>query len=370
MPVRRSAAQPWSPAEKRVVLGFVRALARGRYRSAWAATRDCLRVLARGPGSRRSASAVHTHIIERAHALGIRWPGVDWNERELEVIRRFARAVATGRQPSGAAAARACLLELGRLGRSSHRRPFKSLHETLMEEAHRQGVMRAAGPWTPAELRVIRRYVRALVAGRFRYVHEAALPCTRELGAMRGRTGPGRRELRTRLAVKCKLQSECKLLGAPRFRSCLTREESGVVERYARAVDRGEFSRWKDAAEACRDELTRAALVASRRRGVEVHEVTAYNLHTIHVYMLDLSRKLALRGPRRILWTEPELRRCASWARWLERHPTRRRGMHAFSEAACGLQDELAEIGHSRSIMACRHRLYRDWRRLRGLPAE
>jgi hypothetical protein len=162
--------------------------------------------------------------------------------------------------------------------------------------------------------------------------------------------------------VSSRLQQEAKRTFVPRFRSVMTAEESALVERYARAVDAGEYDCWKAAARACRDEMMRRARDQTRSYGLSARGIAGHSLHTVHTRMLDLSRRLKLRGPRRVLWTEPELRRCASWVRWLDRHRAGRRRMRIFTEAASGLQEELQRIGCDRTLSACKHRLCRSQR--------
>jgi hypothetical protein len=238
----------------------------------------------------------------------------------------------------------------------------------MLQEAHALGWPGVFGAWSAAEKAVLKRYLNGLLGGRYRYVHEAAHACARELEELSRRPGRGARDHsgavhpRSVATLLGRLQQEAKRTSVPRFRSQMTTKESALVEEYAREVDRGHYDTWKAAAKACADELRRTAETAARIRGWRVPKIAGHSLRTIHARILDISRRLKLRGPRRVLWTEPELRRCASWIRWLDRHRAGRRRMRIFTEAASGLQEELQRMGCDRTLNACKHRLVRSQR--------
>ena len=366
----------WSASETRALRPYVRKLAEGKYRDASEAARAYLAETASQSGTKRSIKAVQTRIIDEARAQGLSWRGVDWGESELRAIRRYARAAVAGRFPSVMDAAKACLREFGRLSGTRHtdnpgrgalgpRRSLKGLHDRMLMEAHTLGWPRAFGPWTVAEEAVFKRHLNGLLTGSYQCVHEAAHVCACELAELSKRR-PAVVHPRSVVSLLSRLQQEAKRTAVPRFRSHMTEKEDGLVEQYARAVDRGEYDSWKAAAKACRDEMMGLSLTAVRRRGLCTRGIAGHSLHTIHTRMLDISRSLMLRGPRRVLWTEPELRRCASWVRWFDRHRAGRRRMRIFSEAAVGLQEELDVLGSSRTLGACRRRLYKSWCETRG----
>lgn len=365
----------WSAAEGKALSPYLRALAKGEYRDASVAARAYLAEAPNPPQFNRSFKAVQTHIIEAARKQGVRWAGVDWSASELRAIKRYARAAAAGRFASVTEAARACRQELhrhaaeDRTRRSVPRtaqspRSLKSLHDRMLAEAHALGWSGALNPWTTAEKAVLRRYLHELLGGHYRYVHEAACACARELeklGRASRPAGDPSRAIHPRTAntVKSRLQREAKNAAIPRFRSTVTADEAPLIEEYARLVDRGEYGNWKEAAEACRKKMLQRAETSARARGLRISGFVGHSLHTIHDRMLRVSRSLELRGPRRVLWTEPELRRCGSWVRWLVRHRAGRRRMRIFSEAAAGLQEELERMGYDRTLVACKHRLHR-----------
>jgi hypothetical protein len=302
----------------------------------------------------------------------VRWARVDWDERELQIIRRYARGVVHGRYGSALAAARVCKPELDRVRPSAYCRPPKTVHDRLLREAHAMGMPRLPGRWTHAENQVLGRHVRALFEGRYRYVHEAAEACSRELrklyhghakraGGRFGETLP-----RSTAAVIGVLTQRLGRISLPRYRARLTKAETKLVRKHALAVARGRYPNWLEAAKACRAESMKLYARAPGSIPAALRKADGRSLHTVHTRILDVAHRLGLRGPRRVLWTPVELKVCAGWVRWHDRHRGARRRRHVFSEAVAGLQEDLEKLGHVRSHRACSHQLVRERRRMYG----
>jgi hypothetical protein len=167
---------PPGPEELRIVTGFSRALARGRYSCGQAAAPDCLRALSRaGLEWRRPEYRLVDLIKAEARRLG--WQTYKrWSEQDNETVREFARALAAGRYPTVKAALRACLKSLRSTGRQKRlaegnlrwrfSRCFVDIYGRLWRPS-----------WSPEELRILDRFARASIRGRYPSVAAAARDC-------------------------------------------------------------------------------------------------------------------------------------------------------------------------------------------------
>jgi len=359
----------WRPEELRVLNRHLSALARREFGSMPAAARACRAELARRGGPPRTLLAVSSRMFEYSVLRGLSWPRIWWSPTELSVVRRYARAVVRGKYPSARAAVPDCQRALARLERLVGRRaqwrpavsrPDYSVEDQMRQAAHALGWSRQRYAWSPAEDRVLLRHVRWLFEGRFRDAPEAAAACKRALERLLSSS-------RTAYGILLRLKTEAARVHLPRRFSPLSPAALETVVRYARAASRGEYPGWKEAARACRVELRKSAAAEARRSSVPVRRVVGQSLHTIYTQVLDAAHRLKLPGPRRVLWTPTELRVCASWVRWYDRHriaPLRRGFWKATVD---GLQEELENLGSRRSFGACEYQLRKVRRRLHGM---
>ena len=186
---------PWLPAEARVVDSFVRALVAGRYASAHKAVPDCQRAL----------EQLRARALERGKSLPL---------RSHSAVR----------------------CRINKQARSAGR-PARPAHL----------------PWLPAEARVLDRFVRALVAGRYASAREAAPHCRQGLDRLRARANASGESLPTRSsrAVWCRISELARDAGRPLRRVRYTREERQLFSRYARRLASGTYATVSDAARAC-----------------------------------------------------------------------------------------------------------------------
>lgn len=366
----------WTPEEDRVISRYARAMAQGQFRSAVRAAAACRESDACPAFRSMSLPALQVRILRQARRLKLRWPGLEWSARELSLVRRHALALMHGRFRSAAAAARACHRELVRFyartgvggsGRLTgpHCRALKSVHEQMLREAHALGRPRMQVKWSPQESRIVDRHIRALLEGRYRYVHEAVAACVAETRALHDRGVAGILP-RPAAGVKRVIVERLRSLRLPRYRGRLIAVEESTVERYARAVDQGRYQTWKQAARACLNELKSKADARARRGPIKVNRVADRNLQTVHVRILGVAHRLGLRGPRRVLWTPAETRVCREWARWYGRNRRVRR-LPMLLAAAMGLQEDLSMMGSNRGLGACRKRVWLEWLRVLGV---
>jgi hypothetical protein len=174
-------APRFGPEELRVVAGFSRAVARNEYPYGKAAVADCIQALARaGLAHRRCETRLAALINAGAWKLGWRGKFTKWDEPGRQVIEQFARELVAGRYPSISAAVRACRASLERAGEFESRTQA-GLARKLRTEALRRGLSQSRPRWKRDELRIVDRFARACVRGRYPNATAAAAGCRRAL---------------------------------------------------------------------------------------------------------------------------------------------------------------------------------------------
>lgn len=167
---------PPGPEELRIIAGFSRALARGRYSCGRAAVPDCLRALSRAGLEWQRPEHRLVDLI-KAGARRVGWQAYErWREQDIETVRQFARALAAGRYRTVKAALRVCLKSLRSTGR------HKSLAEGNLRWRFSRCFVDMYGRlwrpvWSPEELRILDRFARACIRGRYPSVAAAARDC-------------------------------------------------------------------------------------------------------------------------------------------------------------------------------------------------
>jgi hypothetical protein len=234
--------------------------------------------------------------------------------------------------------------------------------------AHALGWSQQRHDWAAWEIRVLRRFAGALIEGRFRDAPVAARACRQELVRLARKRHNGEfMPPRTLGAVLPKIKDLVTRTGLARNRSKLARAELRTVERYARAVGRGEYDNWKDAARSCVAELNRKVNAAAVGSPLRVRKAKGHSVHTIHARILDMAHLLKLRGPRRVLWTDAEERVCSAWMNWYDRHRTALRHRGVWTETISGMQAELENAGFRRSPAACDYKIRKMRMRAHGM---
>jgi hypothetical protein len=174
-------APRFGPEELRVVAGFSRALARNEYPHGKSAVADCIQALARaGLAHRRCETRLAALINAGAWKLGWQGKFVEWDARDLRVIEQFARELVAGRYPSIAAASLACRRSLERAGRFGTRTE-DGLTSKLRRVALAMRGSQFMPRWKRDELRVVDRFARAYMRGRYPNAAAAAAECRRAL---------------------------------------------------------------------------------------------------------------------------------------------------------------------------------------------
>jgi hypothetical protein len=279
-----------------------------------------------------------------------------WSPDELRMAKRYAKKFLTGRFPTMRDAARECRQKLAdELGR---KRTLEGTCWHMARAVRALGVPAREQEWTKADLEVLDRHVRMLHCGRQWTLTDMTRECSRALG---GRHSP--------MAVRNRAKPILRQTSLPRFHGFSEPFERELIEQYARRAATGELGSWHAAGEACHRELEaeyarRAQTMpggASRDYGRPAERTCRELLH--------VANKLGLRTPHdQRRWSDEENRMFESWRRWYRSHKRNRRNS-PLTQAALGLQDDLAEKGYRRSLDACRTRLGeygKAWRLVHG----
>jgi len=367
---RRQCYQRWTVPESKIIERCVAALVAGRYRRLQDAVDACTQEVGRQrerrpdagwPAVPRPKSAVRERLREKAKSTGWVSLRVHWDRAETATLRRNVRALMEGHFRDTWGAARACLRALARLrrpGPAVSRTP-KAVRDRIVLLARSLGWSQSATRWLPEERRILERYVRALVNGRYVSPSLAARDCSAELDRLHRRL---RRESSTRGFFPRRVNTIANYLhrwsrdrGRP-VAADWTDAEVRVIRRHAQGLASGEHKDGRAAARACFLELQ-----ALRRRQWRLFRAKASVSQQLREFAHETGEHWPKSG-----WTVEELRACQRWVRWYERHRRVRR-LRPWAVAAEGLQQELEQMHSRRSVEACAARLWKERRRLLGL---
>ncbi len=173
-------------------------------------------------------------------------PGPLWTKEELRVLDRCVRLILAGRLPSPRQAVTTCLPELLRIrdrNHSGHTRTWEATYRALLQRIPPRYRSRYRRPpsWTPAEMRIVDRYARAVAAGRYASAGEAAEACVAPLAELRRRIEGPRpfvRIRRSQASAYARIRARTRELGiSPAWSHCSPVEKQVVLdwtERYWR----------------------------------------------------------------------------------------------------------------------------------------
>ena len=256
----------WTRTEERLIDYYARRVLQGLFPDAQAAARELMREMTRRRKRRaagdsglevRTSRAVYTKLRRRLRQLGRQISDV-WRRDERQIVRRSARDLLERRYRSVPAAARVCERELDRLRRMQprgerrlQRRTRAAIRHMIALEA--QGMRRrwSGTVWTPQELRVVERFARAFMNGRYRQLSTAARDCVQALDRLRLRYPhaswlAARRGLPGVYAWLLRLTAK---KGRVMMTGKFSPEERRVLTVYARALLAGRYRTALDAAQ-------------------------------------------------------------------------------------------------------------------------
>lgn len=254
----------WTDQERRLLEPHALALARGKYPDAPTAVRQVNRAFKQaGLAVRHTDESVRDEILVRARALGRAPRSGIFSPEEERVIARFSRALVRNEYRHGAAAVADCHRAFARAG-ITRRRSDRALALRINTGARALGWTFGPEAWSASGARIVDRFARALVSGRYPSIVAAARACRYALeraGQFGSRTDSG---------LCAKLRKQALGMGKAGFRPRWSAEELRIIDRFARAIIRGAYPTASAAAEPCQRALERAGLpVRARLRAVE-----------------------------------------------------------------------------------------------------
>ena len=338
---------PWTREEKAVVDRFARAIVEGRYRSVKQTLPECQHELGQvAPESPRTDTAVAWRVLCRAYDLGLPRRRHSFTAQESRLLDRYVSAMVRGVYPDvptvirryqraceragitarrnnvicgrivalarskgcepvravrplspaetrivndfslalarneyrhGTAAAADCLRALADAGFSC-RRSARVITRRIRAGAREMGWTTDYGQWSARDMQTIRRFAQALAAGRYPTIAAACRACRMSL-AHAGRLEP---EDAKRLVWR--LRKLALDAGGKQFRPRWKPDELRIVDRFARALIRGEYATPSAARAECRCALDLAGFTEHRgKKGMEskfrhrVHDIRRYN---------------------------------------------------------------------------------------------
>jgi len=205
----------------------------------------------------------------------------------------------------------------------------------IRREARRRELAYAKARWGGDDLRVLRRYARSLVAGRYTSARAAAVLCQREVERRSSADRLRGVHRRTFYGYYQKLFELARGMNLPYITRAWTPAERRVLEWYVRRLFAGRYRYTRDAATAC------AAELAAADQGVQSQASRPRSPRSIENVYHELTRLIArarlprYKGP----WTRPELE-------ILERHAraTARGKYRHWTEAAEAAVAELSKL--------------------------
>jgi len=296
----------WSPLEKSIADRYAQAVARGEYSDARRAAGDCCRELERtGLATRRTESAVSDQLLARCLAAGWKSKDARLTPGEQRTVDRFARKIASGRIAFAQEALSPCRRELARL-RAPVKRTDRAILHHLISRARTFGWQSGWHRWTTPELRLMRRYARALGQGKYPSSFAAARACRDAMKKAGFESRHSKQTLSTKIRELTPGWAQRKVRWRP--------EEDRLVADFARAILEGRYAGIPAALPACAAALgqlaTRAADAPSPRPRHTLESVTAR--------LWEAAFRL---GPRsRGRWRKSENRVIDRYARAVIRH--------------------------------------------------
>lgn len=363
----------WSPAELQVVGRHSRALVQGRHPAVLRAGAECWRELSRLSGKcpavyrARSLRAVDARVRLLARQSGWSGRGSRLSPQEDRLFNRIVDALVQGRYGSMLEAAQACGAELealGRRGLTTRTRTLGTVKIRLLRRMKERGITARSVKWNTAEDRLVARYAKALVEGRYQTIRGAALALQALLD--RASSASPAAHPRPRKLALCvlarKIARFARGVGVSRALTPWKPEEMQILDSYAQAVAEGRYALPAAAVQPCVD-----AFNQYYRRVLEANK----GLRTVAGRSpTSIQRKLYRRAnelgwhwyrPVPCRWSEAELGCVQNWLDWC-RTQSRPRHRKTIAAAAAGLQQELASKGFDRNLSSCRYQLRKLYR--------
>jgi len=358
---RKRSPKRWTSEELRIADRFIRAIAKGRYATTTGAVPAFRAALATaGLVDRRADSALAARLRLRGQRQGQLNRQPRWVPAEGQVIDRYARAVVAGEYPNVLAAVPECQVALRRAN-PQIQRLSGGVKNRLRARTHELGRNKAWRAWTPEEDAVVDRYARAVFAGRYRHVGQAAPDCTAAIEKLWQSLPAGSRPSTPRPEYSVHLHMSRHASGLGLRRTSSWREgELRVVDRYARGVVEHRYRDASHASVPCHRALKRyhARIGADSLGGSVKCEIR--NLSSVHGKLQERVRRLDPSHLPSRRWTDAEAAIAAKWVREYD-HERRNKRRADLRPLTLKMQADLDRSGYCRSLRACENRLLKEW---------
>jgi len=293
------------------------------------------------------------------------------------ILERHAAGILSDPRHDISAATRRCQAELAELAeRTAEDCPgvkfklrwqtFKTVHTLLRRRARELGLPVLIERFSPAVDRLVLRYTRAYLEGRYERISAAGRACLAALTRLH-RTNPSRYPdvPRRRLHSICgRIDRRVIEYGLPHPASSFSAEEMLILDKYARRVAEGKHKGPLPAARRCYDDLTRLWRRAASRIRPRLRRYSGRSFGAVYQQLALRARDFGYRGVPHRRWLPAE-RRIA--AKWLRRYIYYRDSDTPWSitDTANSLQEDLASSGYERTLEACRGELLLEsWGRI------
>jgi hypothetical protein len=266
--------------ESRRLNRYASGLVRGKYPNAGTAARRYMRACERaGIAVHHQFKSVHAHITALARAKG--YVPVSSRPRlspeEICIIDGLSLAVSRDVYPNGSAAVGDCIRALTDAGVNCLLSK-RALARRINAGARNRGWVSKHGPWNVQDVRTMQRFARALAAGRYPTIAAAARACRRSLERA------GRLETQEGNRVAPRIRHFVLAVRGKQFRPRWQPDELRILDRFARALVRGEYTTPGAARAQCRRALDLAGLTGHRARNAleskfhqRVQDIRRYN---------------------------------------------------------------------------------------------
>jgi hypothetical protein len=362
----------WTEREIRVLDAYRSALARGKYRTRTETARDYLRNLERLRRRYPQAAWLKTDrtvsgVRKALYRRGLpRQPLIldPWSAEEHRLLDSFAGKVASGRYPQARLAARDYLQRIADLRKKCPelawlrvRRSVLAVEGAIRRRSHELGWLYVNLAWSAPESRILNRYAREVLAGRFATTELAARAARREIERLHrlNQTKRWAMARRSRTAIEVRIHRVANSLGRARPSSPWTAEEDRVIERFARALASGRFPDGEHAARECWVKLAQQRVLPPKGNGRLPMASATRALKAVALRLLTRAKAVGWDG-HCTRWSPAEMKVTEKWARqlWSTRE---QRGVLYYRVAGQALQLELKRHGYSRSYVACKESL-------------
>jgi hypothetical protein len=293
-----------------------------------------------------------------------------WTARQDDFARRFAVALVRGQHPDALAAARACQREFTHTTGHWIGHRLEGVHIRIGSYARQLGRQPTSARWTRQESRIVERFARAAVEGRFRSTFLAAQECRNALDelAAKHRAKTGKRVVRRSVeAVRGKLFLRVGALPGRLFGGRWSPAEDRIIARYARALAAGQLQDATAAGRECHRALLEYARQLRQENPAALSRRCERTLMATNLRVREHAYRLGWTCFRRRPWSDKER---AIERKWIQRYRAHVKAgtPYPLGDDGRGMRAELRAHGFRRHLEHCKNRLWKSAHEETGGP--